>query len=145
MGVWVIFYLGNFYSVLFNNAGEPDFAAYSRGEVDIPVNVSERRNNKNKNEDKRFRRQDYKAATKVLWEKMESGKIDRSSFQQDQLEVIQRIVEGDTWFKIPTLTWHHDGHSLNSDGSGKMSLVETDAHQLFNHKGWHSTLKNGEI
>ena len=90
--------------MLFNNAGEPDFAAYSRGEVDIPVNVSERRNNKNKNEDKRFRRQDYKAATKVLWEKMESGKIDRSSFQQDQLEVIQRIVEGDTWFKIPTLT-----------------------------------------
>ena len=51
----------------------PDFTPYSRGSVvQIDIDVAARRGVKDKASDDQFRKIDYKAASKALWEKIES-------------------------------------------------------------------------
>ena len=131
------------YSVVFNNNGEPNFTSYSFGEVSIKIDTKSRRHNHS--EDANIRIKDYKAATETLWARIKSGDIDSSIYTPDQLSAIELNTKIDSWIKIPDLTWHHNGNTLNSDGTGNMMLVKTDVHHLFTHKGWHSYLKNGDI
>lgn len=42
--------------------------------------------------------------------------------------------------KVSGLTWHHDGTSLNPDGTGPMLLLDERAHKTFGHVGWASTI-----
>ena len=122
--------------------GVPDFTPYSRGPVvQIEVDVAARRGVKGKASDDHFRKIDYKAASKALWNEIE-GDLDK----QKQLGLDEKAVKGLAKGKKPKgFTWHHVGHELNSDGKGSMMLVEQVPHNLFKHKGWFSFLKNGLI
>ena len=122
--------------------GVPDFTPYSRGPVvQIEVDVAARRGVKGKASDDHFRKIDYKAASKALWEKIESNPDLRKQLNLDD-DAIEGLKKG---YKPDGFTWHHVGHTLNSDGKGSMMLVEQVPHDLFRHKGWFSFLKNGLI
>ena len=121
-------------SRFFLNGACPDF-------FQIEVDVAARRGVKGKASDDHFRKIDYKAANKALWNEIE-GDLDK----QKQLGLDEKAVKGLAKGKKPKgFTWHHVGHELNSDGKGSMMLVERAPHNLFKHKGWFSFLKNGLI
>ena len=121
-------------SRFFLNGACPDF-------FQIEVDVAARRGVKGKASDDHFRKIDYKAASKALWEKIESNPDLRKQLNLDD-DAIEGLKKG---YKPDGFTWHHVGHTLNSDGKGSMMLVEQVPHDLFRHKGWFSFLKNGLI
>lgn len=76
---------------------------------------------------------DLRAASRVLWQKIEAGRVPRSLFTQKQLE---QLAKGRA--NPDGLTWHHDGLQLNPNGTGPMLLLDARAHRLFRHVGWAS-------
>jgi hypothetical protein len=75
------------------------------------------------------------AASWALWSGIEAGGVDRRLFTEAQLDQLRLGRD-----KIPGLTWHHDGISLNSDGTGPMLLLDERAHKTFGHVGWASQI-----
>ena len=78
---------------------------------------------------------DMRAASRALWREIEAGRVPRQLFTQRQLDEIRRGKD-----KVSGLTWHHDGTSLNPDGTGPMLLLDERAHKTFGHVGWASTI-----
>lgn len=126
-------YFGQTVSVNYTN-GVPDFGPYSRASVDIDIPAGRTQPTTRAAKDAQ-RRQDYEAATEALQEAIAEGRIDTSVFTQAQLDAINRGSGN-----IPGLTWHHDGHTLNPDGTGPMMLVPTEIHSPMNHAGWFSRM-----
>ena len=106
--------------------GVPDFSRLGVARVDIPNPVG-----RGVGLDKA----DMQAASRALWAEIEAGRVDRQLFTAAQLE---RISRGRA--DIPGLTWHHDGVSLNLDGTGPMLLLDQRAHSSFSHVGWASRI-----
>ena len=92
---------------------------------------------------KALREADYADASRALWNEIKSDLE-----VQEQLKSalngfdVTKLAEG---IKPDGFTWHHAGHGLNADGTGSMMLVEFDPHDFFKHKGWFSSVKDGEI
>jgi hypothetical protein len=109
--------------------GVPDFSQLGVARVDIPNPVGRGVGINSK--------ADMKAASRALWAEIEAGRVDRRLFTDTQIDRIRRGRA-----EIPGLSWHHDGTSLNSDGTGPMLLLDEKAHNLFRHVGWASVIKN---
>jgi hypothetical protein len=107
--------------------GVPDFSQLGVARVDIPNPVG-----RGGGVDAKA---DMKAASRALWAEIEAGRVDSRLFTDEQLAKIKSAEA-----KIPDLTWHHDGTTINSDGTGPMLLVDEKAHKLFSHVGWASKL-----
>lgn len=107
--------------------GVPDFSQLGVARVDIPNPVGRGVGINSK--------ADMKAASRALWAEIEAGRVDSRLFTDEQLAKIKSAEA-----KIPDLTWHHDGTTINSDGTGPMLLVDEKAHKLFSHVGWASKL-----
>jgi len=116
---------GRSVSVSYTN-GVPDFSRLRVAQVDIPNPVG-----RGVGADKA----DMRAASRALWAKIEDGRVSRTSFTEEQLDAIRAGRD-----KIPGLSWHHDGISLNPDGTGPMLLLDERAHRTFGHVGWASTI-----
>jgi SPP1 gp7 family putative phage head morphogenesis protein len=116
---------GRSVSVSYTN-GVPDFSRLRVAQVDIPNPIG-----RGVGADKA----DMRAASRALWAKIEDGRVSRTSFTEEQLDALR--VGRD---KIPGLSWHHDGISLNPDGTGPMLLLDERAHKTFGHVGWASTI-----
>ena len=106
--------------------GAPDFSQLGVARVDIPNPVG-----RGVGLDKA----DMQAASRALWSEIEAGRVDRRLFTQAQLDKLRLGRD-----KIPGLTWHHDGISLNSNGTGPMLLLDEKAHKIFGHVGWASRI-----
>lgn len=106
--------------------GVPDFSRLGVAHVDIPNPVGRGAG---------LDKADMQAASRALWAEIEAGRVDRQLFTAAQLE---RISRGRA--DIPGLTWHHDGVSLNLDGTGPMLLLDQRAHSSFSHIGWASRI-----
>lgn len=106
--------------------GVPDFSRLGVARVDIPNPVG-----RGVGLDKA----DMQAASRALWSEIEAGRVDRRLFTEAQLDQLRLGRD-----KIPGLTWHHDGISLNSDGTGPMLLLDERAHKTFGHVGWASQI-----
>jgi DNase/tRNase domain of colicin-like bacteriocin len=102
--------------------GVPDFSQLGVARVNIPNPVGRGAG---------LDKADMQAASRALWAEIEAGRVDRRLFTSAQLE---RISRGRA--DIPGLTWHHDGVSLNPDGTGPMLLLDQRAHSSFSHVGW---------
>lgn len=126
-------YHGQSVSVNYTN-GVPDFSPFSRARVDIDIPTGRTQPTTRAEKDVQ-RRQDYRAATEALRQAIADGRVDPSVFSQAQLDAINRGSGN-----IPGLTWHHDGHSLNANGTGPMSLVPTEIHGRMGHAGWFSRM-----
>ena len=109
--------------------GVPDFSQLGVARVDIPNPVGRGVGINSK--------ADMKAASRALWAEIEAGRVDRRLFTDTQIDRIRRGRA-----EIPGLSWHHDGTSLNSDGTGPMLLLDEKAHNLFRHVGWASVINN---
>ena len=107
--------------------GVPDFSQLGVAQVDIPNPVGRGVGINSK--------ADMKAASRALWAEIEAGRVDRGMFTDEQLSEIKTGTN-----KISGLTWHHDGITVNSDGTGPMLLLDEKAHKLFGHVGWASTV-----
>lgn len=116
---------GRTVSVSYTN-GAPDFSQLGVARVDIPSPVG-----RGVGADKA----DMRAASRALWREIEAGRVSRQLFTQRQLDEIRRGKD-----KVSGLTWHHDGTSLNPDGTGPMLLLDERAHKTFGHVGWASTI-----
>jgi hypothetical protein len=116
---------GRSVSVSYTN-GVPDFSRLRVAQVDIPNPIG-----RGVGADKA----DMRAASRALWAKIEDGQVSRTSFTEEQLDALRAGRD-----KIPGLSWHHDGISLNPDGSGPMLLLDERAHKTFGHVGWASTI-----
>jgi SPP1 gp7 family putative phage head morphogenesis protein len=112
-------------SVSYTN-GAPDFSQLGVARVDIPSPVG-----RGVGADKA----DMRAASRALWREIEAGRVSRQLFTQRQLDEMKRGKD-----KVSGLTWHHDGTSLNPDGTGPMLLLDERAHKTFGHVGWASTI-----
>lgn len=106
--------------------GVPDFSQLGVVKIDIPSPVG-----RGVGMDKA----DMKAASRALWTEIEAGQISRDLFTEKQLKEIELGSD-----KIPGLTWHHDGITLNRDGTGPMLLLDERAHRTFGHVGWASRI-----
>lgn len=106
--------------------GVPDFSQLGMARVDIPNPVGRGIG---------MDRADMQAASRALWTEIEAGRVDRRLFTQIQLDDI-RLGKA----QIRGLTWHHDGMSLNENGTGPMLLLDMRVHMTFGHVGWASTL-----
>lgn len=106
--------------------GVPDFSQLRVARVDIPDPVGRGVG---------MDRADMQAASRALWAKIEAGRVDARLFTKTQLDDI-RLGRA----QITGLTWHHDGISLNQDGTGPMLLLDRRAHLTFGHVGWASTI-----
>jgi hypothetical protein len=102
--------------------GIPDFSQLGVARVNIPNPVG-----RGVGLDKA----DMQAASRALWSEIEAGRVDRRLFTQAQLDKLRLGRD-----KIPGLTWHHDGISLNSNGTGPILLLNEKAHRIFGHVGW---------
>jgi hypothetical protein len=107
--------------------GVPDFSQLGVARVDIPNPVG-----RGVGVDSRA---DMQAASRELWREIEAGRVDRRLFTEKQLDDIRRGKD-----KISGLTWHHDGLTLNEDGTGPMQLLDQRAHRTFSHVGWASRI-----
>ncbi|MDP3198020.1 phage minor head protein [Tabrizicola sp.] len=106
--------------------GVPDFSQIGVARVDIPNPVG-----RGVGADTA----DMRAASRALWAEIEAGRIDARRFTEVQLDDIRSGKA-----QITGLTWHHDGISLNQDGTGPMLLLDRRAHIIFGHVGWASTI-----
>jgi hypothetical protein len=107
--------------------GVPDFSQLGVARVDIPNPVG-----RGVGVDAKA---DMRAASRALWAEIEAGRVDSRLFTDEQLSEIKTGTN-----KISGLTWHHDGITVNSDGTGPMLLLDEKAHKLFGHVGWASTV-----
>jgi SPP1 gp7 family putative phage head morphogenesis protein len=107
--------------------GVPDFSQLGVARVDIPTPVG-----RGVGIDSRA---DMQAASRVLQQEIEAGRVDRRLFTEKQLDEIKRGKD-----KISGLTWHHQGLTLNKDGTGPMQLLDQRAHRTFSHVGWASRI-----
>jgi hypothetical protein len=107
--------------------GVPDFSQLGVARVDIPNPVG-----RGVGIDSRA---DMQAASRVLQQEIEAGRVDRRLFTEKQLDEIKRGKD-----KISGLTWHHQGLTLNKDGTGPMQLLDQRAHRTFSHVGWASRI-----
>ena len=108
--------------------GVPDFSQLGVARVDIPNPVG-----RGVGVDAKV---DMRAASRALWAEIEAGRGDGGVFTEKQLKAIRLGQD-----KVDGLTWHHNGISLNSDGTGPMLLLDQKAHQSFSHVGWASTVR----
>ena len=106
--------------------GVPDFSQLGVARVDIPNPVG-----RGVGADTA----DMRAASRALWAEIRAGRIDARRFTEVQLDDIRSGRA-----QITGLTWHHDGISLNQDGTGPMLLLDRRAHIIFGHVGWASTI-----
>ena len=106
--------------------GAPDFSQLGVARVDIPNPVG-----RGVGADTA----DMRAASRALWAEIRAGRIDARRFTEVQLDDIRSGRA-----QITGLTWHHDGISLNQDGTGPMLLLDRRAHIIFGHVGWASTI-----
>jgi SPP1 gp7 family putative phage head morphogenesis protein len=106
--------------------GVPDFSQLGVARVDIPNPVG-----RGVGADTA----DMRAASRALWAEIEAGRVDARRFTEVQLDDIRSGRA-----QITGLTWHHDGISLNQDGTGPMLLLDRRAHMTFGHVGWASTI-----
>ena len=106
--------------------GVPDFSQLGVARVDIPNPVG-----RGVGADMA----DMRAASRALWAEIEAGRVDARRFTEIQLDDIRSGRA-----QITGLTWHHDGISLNQDGTGPMLLLDRRAHMTFGHVGWASTI-----
>lgn len=126
------------FSVTFDPAGIPDFSDYSHGRVDVNIDLDARRGNTANGAN--FRNDDYTAASEALWDQIKNNPEAQSQFTARQLRELQAGRP-----QIHNMTWHHAGHSLNTNGTGPMMLVDSLPHSTFSHRGWYSYLRSGEI
>ena len=99
--------------VPFTKNGFPKFDKWSKGDIRLP------KDNYLKSDEQQF-----KFASRRLWDKIKNNEKAKSKFTKNQLEALKNGEE-----RIPGLTWHHHQQQ------GKMQLVESNVHRGTGHTG----------
>ncbi|MFD1407536.1 HNH endonuclease [Kroppenstedtia eburnea] len=99
--------------VPFTKNGFPKFDKWSKGETRLPKDYYLKSD-----------AQQFKYASRRLWDKIKNNEKAKSKFTKKQLEALKNGEE-----RIPGLTWHHHQQQ------GKMQLVESNVHKATGHTG----------